>query len=609
MPNDEIPTLNYYGSAEKLMDGTERKKAVTALKSLMVKLRDIPGTYAKFSEIQEPLPEELPLILKFLAETCKQLTGLDNKKFESSGAVMTVKQLCAAARIVRQILHVQQTSDYRALGLNDGATQEQIHKHYRWLSSLFAFDEAIDPERQSTRRTMQAYMTLKSLDVSREGDSNLLASASVLKDPQQQSSLNSGSSLGTNEQLAASDSASDVNEKTVALVSVPEVKEKKRVKTRVAASVLVFLTVTSGVGWWWLLSNHDVEKIATIADLKEETPLKNEPQDVGLTMLEEDLTNEFASTEEEKPDLQRETKVETLLAVQLPLLSTQLDEEISIPELDIMKPSVPVVIARDPDEDVNENLLVVGDASKKINQTLLVKKENIKITKVEPQAMSAAELVINEVPEKQDTVQFEQPMQNDDLVRLENGVDGAANDVVNRKNNGIQILSGTPIPAIVLKIPSTPIVAENTEEQTTQLTMMDNSTSQRFEKSLEGMMIVIGSQGLEVDSLSVEQVKNIFLGEMTSLPSGQQIEVFDQQEGSIIKDDFYEVIAGKTSRQIKAHWSKLQFTGLVHPPEILKNDKITMNRVAAAKFAIGYIDGGSLDKSVKILHILKSEQE
>jgi len=607
MSNDGIPTLNYYSSVEKLMNGAERKKAVTALKSLMVKLRDIPGTYAKFSEIQEPLPEDLSLILKFLAETCKQLTGLDNKKFESSEAVMTVKQLCAAARIVRQILHVQQNSDYRALGLNDEATQEQIHKHYRWLSSLFAFDEAIDPERHSTRRTMQAYMTLKSLDVSREGDSDLLASASVLKDPQQQDSLNSGSFLDANEQLAASGSVADVNGKTVALVSVPEVKEKKRVKMRVAASVLFFLTVASGVGWWWLLSNHNVEKIATTEGIKENIPLKDESQNIGLTMLDEDLSNEFASTEEEKPDLQRKTKVETPLAVQLPFLSTQLDEEISIPELDMMEPSVPVVIAEGPDEDINENLLFIADVSKKTNETIAVKKETIKITKVEPITMSATEAAINDASEKQDTIQLEEHMQTDDLVRQENGVDGAANDVVNRENNSIQILSDTPIPVAAFKVPSSPTAAESTVEQPAQLTMMDNSTSQRFEKSLEGAMIVIGSQSLEVNSLSVEQVKNIFLG--TRLPSGQQIEVFDQQEGSTIKGDFYEMVTGKTPRQIKAHWSKLQFTGLVHPPEILKNDRTIRDRVAAAKFAIGYINGGSLDKSVKILHILKSEQE
>jgi len=621
MAKDGMPTLSYYSSAESLMNESERKDAVAALKSLMVKLRDIPGTYAQFADIKEPLPVKLSLILRFLAETCKQLIALENENSESNEAVMSAKQLCAAARIVRQILHVQQVSDYRALGLNDGATQEQIHKHYRWLSSLFAFDEGIDPERHSTRRTMQAYISLKDSGSSLE-DGHVLSGSVSVKGAQQRDSLNSDTTLDTNERLAASDPVSDADEKTVVAPTVTlDSKKKKRSGMGIAASVLIFLTVASGVGWWWLLSGHDVDNIEAATSLKDWVPSQNEsqkPQDIDI--FEGGLTNEPESVKEEQSDRQKETNAEApQQSVQAAILSAELDEEISISEPGTIRPSVPVVPISNPSEEVTEKTPVVITANKIPSQTKRTEKENIKIAKPESEKVAESELAIS-APEIQGTVQSElPPAQVDNLVSQEDEMETLTDDLVeiaaelaNLENEKIKVLSDAPVDNVISSAPSaalnTPPVSDKNTVQPTRFAAVDNSASQSLENLLEDVIVVIGSQDLEMSSLNVEQVTNIFLGEMTRLPGGQIIEVFDQEDGSTIKRDFYESVMGKTSRQIKAHWSILQFKGfvdLVHPPEALKNDKSTKKRVAATQFAIGYINGSALDDSVKVLHIVK----
>lgn len=267
------------------MNESDQKKAIAALKSLMTKLRDFPCTYTRFSNVEEPLPEELSLILKFLAATCKQLTHLKNENSETNKVAMSTKQLCAAARIVRQILHVQQVSDYRALGLSDGATQEQIHNHYRWLSNLFAFDESIDPEHPSVHRTMQAYITLKDLRLSSKGDT--FTSKSVQE-------LNPDSIPVINEQI--------VNEQIIAPVRTPEVNQRKRSGT-IITSILVLLTVSSGLGWWWLLSGHNIKQVTGTTFSKTITPPKNESQKLQqVVIVEENKTNKPESITKEKPN-------------------------------------------------------------------------------------------------------------------------------------------------------------------------------------------------------------------------------------------------------------------------------------------------------------------
>ncbi|HFC53669.1 MAG TPA: hypothetical protein ENJ43_04475 [Gammaproteobacteria bacterium] len=97
---------------------------------------------------------ELTRILEVLAELAEQENVPDAQIEERKRA------LHVAAAILRRMLHGSGTDHYRALGLDKGATPEQISKHYRLLCKLFWFDDSIDPQQESRQRILDAYTAL-----------------------------------------------------------------------------------------------------------------------------------------------------------------------------------------------------------------------------------------------------------------------------------------------------------------------------------------------------------------------------------------------------------------------------------------------------------------
>ena len=112
---------------------------------------------------------------------------------------------------------------------------------------------------------------------------------------------------------------------------------------------------------------------------------------------------------------------------------------------------------------------------------------------------------------------------------------------------------------------------------------------------------VIGNPNLGVSSITAAQAVDIFLGKMTKLPGGTQITVIEHQDGDSVKEEFYSKVVGKSPSQLKAYWAKLVFTGEGVPPKEYSGDKAVMGRVAATPGAIGYVNDGAVDKSVKVL--------
>lgn len=112
---------------------------------------------------------------------------------------------------------------------------------------------------------------------------------------------------------------------------------------------------------------------------------------------------------------------------------------------------------------------------------------------------------------------------------------------------------------------------------------------------------VIGNPGIGVKSLSSDEVSEIFLGKMATLPNGVKIVVADHQDGEPIKDEFYDKVVGKNPSQLKAYWAKIIFTGEGLPPKTFSGDKSVKDFVASTPGAIGYISKESVDGSVKVL--------
>jgi ABC-type phosphate transport system substrate-binding protein len=101
------------------------------------------------------------------------------------------------------------------------------------------------------------------------------------------------------------------------------------------------------------------------------------------------------------------------------------------------------------------------------------------------------------------------------------------------------------------------------------------------------------------------EIKDIFLGKRERFSDGTPAKPIDQGDGKSIRKDFYMKIANKDETAMNVYWSNLIFTGNGRPPKIMSDDASVKKFVTENPSGIGYIDSGSVDKTVKVIYTFK----
>jgi ABC-type phosphate transport system substrate-binding protein len=114
-------------------------------------------------------------------------------------------------------------------------------------------------------------------------------------------------------------------------------------------------------------------------------------------------------------------------------------------------------------------------------------------------------------------------------------------------------------------------------------------------------VVAVVSARSAVIALSKSQLADIFLGRVTRFPNGVQAVPIDQADGSVVRDEFYVKISGKSAAQLKAYWSKIVFTGRGQPPSAVADSDAMKRRLIANPAAIGYIESNRVDGSVRVV--------
>ena len=117
-------------------------------------------------------------------------------------------------------------------------------------------------------------------------------------------------------------------------------------------------------------------------------------------------------------------------------------------------------------------------------------------------------------------------------------------------------------------------------------------------------LVVVANPKSGAESLSREQVVNIFLGRFRQFPSGLTAEPLDLPATE--RAYFYRKLVGKDLAEINAYWARLIFSGRTLPPEPLKSEAAVVHRVASTPGAIGYVSRAAVDKRVRIVFELGS---
>ena len=123
--------------------------------------------------------------------------------------------------------------------------------------------------------------------------------------------------------------------------------------------------------------------------------------------------------------------------------------------------------------------------------------------------------------------------------------------------------------------------------------------------SASAELVVIVSARNPLPALSGEQVAAIFLGQAGRFPDGLEAVALDQRLGSPERNQFYAQVTGKSPALLKAHWSKMVFTGRGQPPREAADSAAVRRMVADNPAMIGYIDRSALDASVRPVLVLR----
>lgn len=116
-------------------------------------------------------------------------------------------------------------------------------------------------------------------------------------------------------------------------------------------------------------------------------------------------------------------------------------------------------------------------------------------------------------------------------------------------------------------------------------------------------VVVIVSARSPVATLSRNHLIDLYLGRTSRFPDGQTAVPIDQDEGSATRELFYGEIIGRSTSQIKAHWSRIIFTGRGRPPRAVSDGTEMRGVIAQNPSAIGYIDRALVDSSVRIVEV------
>jgi ABC-type phosphate transport system substrate-binding protein len=89
----------------------------------------------------------------------------------------------------------------------------------------------------------------------------------------------------------------------------------------------------------------------------------------------------------------------------------------------------------------------------------------------------------------------------------------------------------------------------------------------------EANVVTVVSAKSPITALSKTQIADIFLGKSNRFPDGAQATPIDQPEASSVREEFYDKVTGKSLAQLKAHWSKIIFTGRGRPPKTASSSR------------------------------------
>lgn len=115
---------------------------------------------------------------------------------------------------------------------------------------------------------------------------------------------------------------------------------------------------------------------------------------------------------------------------------------------------------------------------------------------------------------------------------------------------------------------------------------------------------VIAHPQATFNTVTMAETRQLFMGKSKTLPNAQTALPLMHPEDSLMRTRFDRVVLERDSKQMRAYWAQMIFTGRGKPPRQLADDESMKKEVSANVNAIGYVDGKSVDASVKVVLLI-----
>jgi len=110
-------------------------------------------------------------------------------------------------------------------------------------------------------------------------------------------------------------------------------------------------------------------------------------------------------------------------------------------------------------------------------------------------------------------------------------------------------------------------------------------------------ILIIGSKDIPADSVSRDEIRNIFLGEKVKWDNGEKISFVLLLTD--VHEAFLKQYLGSTAAQYQNYWKKMIFTGKAKSPKSFSSPEKVIEYVTSTGGSIAYIPSAEYDKADK----------
>ena len=120
--------------------------------------------------------------------------------------------------------------------------------------------------------------------------------------------------------------------------------------------------------------------------------------------------------------------------------------------------------------------------------------------------------------------------------------------------------------------------------------------------SAAAQSIVIANDSVKANSVSKDDLKDVFTGNASTLKDGSKVVPVLLKDGPA-NEEFLKAYVGKGDTAYRAGWRSLVFSGQASMPKSEDDDAAAVAFVAHNPGTIGYIDKASPHEGVKVLEV------